>query len=181
MAIATLSYTTREKPMDVVEDTDGSAACEADLAPCPFCEAEDCKHEVLWHSRGNCDWYGLLADKTKTLQSELEAALCACLEAPWEEGGSMALLDLWDRAAEGFDGTVDSISSSALHGYWLGLADDDSDATVIRVDWDGGGPGSSDAFFHVYFEEPAKGVEAVLRKAKDDLAFLKSLAPSQKR
>lgn len=38
--------------MGVRDDSDGLAESEGGLAPCPY-------------SRCNCDWYGLLADKTK--------------------------------------------------------------------------------------------------------------------
>ena len=99
--------------MDVVDDSDGLAETEAELAPCPYCDGNDCKHEVLWHSRCNCDWDGLLADKTKTIASQLETALGGFLEVEletWpEEPPSEALLELIELAAECFDGTRESL------------------------------------------------------------------------
>lgn len=58
--------------MEFRDDSDGEAESESELAPCPYCDGKDCKHEVLWHSRCNCDWVGLLAEKTSALEAQLE-------------------------------------------------------------------------------------------------------------
>lgn len=150
---------------------------------CPYCEREDCKHRLVSSSVYNCDFDGPLVAATQAVVDQLRAALLAwlSLESDSQPSGSSALDALVERLQDAWDGDEASVDGSgAWAPYWIELSEDASNTTVVRNEFDEGGPGTGEVYRDVYGDPPDDALKSIVSLAEDDLAAVKRELPVEK-
>jgi hypothetical protein len=169
---------------DIEDDEDEDGDEDEQEAPmrCPYCNSErECEHQIFFWSACNGDWCGPLPDAVASVQQELVRTLweARLLPESTREKLDYYLTELgpavMDAPDDGDGGPDLGEWSSQAEEYWIEVAWDSRDCIVLRSNFDGGYPGSSDVFKQGYAKDPKATIQGVLECAQEHIAAVRGL------